>query len=79
MELKWVKIGSEGAKPMLVARSNHDERNRYEISGTEGFWYGMYHDNSKPNTSGFGFNLGWSPSLELMKSHCQDIDEYLSL
>ena len=78
MELKWVKVGNEGPEPVFIARSVTDDRNRYEISCTEGFWYGTYYD-SKVKPGNPSWNLGWSPSLELMKSHCQDIDEYLSL
>jgi len=76
MELKWVKVGKEGSSPMLVSRSLVDERNRYEIAGTEGFWYGTYHDNSKPNPGSSGFNLGWAPTLEMMKERCQILDDY---
>jgi hypothetical protein len=78
MELKWEKVSSSGPGPIFVAKSAHDDRNRYEIAGTEGYWYGTYYDLS--NTKFLrSWNLGWSPSLELMKSHCLDIDEYLSL
>lgn len=77
MELKWVKIGNEGPKPMFVSRSLADDRNRYEIAGTEGFWYGTYHDNSKPNPGSSGFNLGWSPNLNLLKDRCQALEDYL--
>ena len=79
MELKWVKVGSSGPGPVFVAKSAHDDRNRYEIAGTEGYWYGTYYDLSNTKPGGPCWNLGWSPSLELMKSHCLDIDEYLSL
>lgn len=76
MELKWVKIGKEGPGVMLVSRSLADERNRYEIAGTEGFWYGTFHDNSKPNPGGSGFNLGWAPTLEMIKERCQILENY---
>jgi len=78
MELKWVKIGNEGPGPVFIARSVTDDRNRYEISGTEGFWYGTYIDLSRktPEPGGPRWNLGWGPDFTLIKDRCQALEDY---
>lgn len=76
MELNWTQVGNAGPGAVYVARSVADDRNRYEISGTEGFWYGTYFDLSNTKPGGPCWNLGWAPTLEMMKERCQILDDY---
>lgn len=76
MELNWAQVGNVGPGTVFVARSVADDRNRYEISGTEGFWYGTYFDHSNTGPGGPCWNLGWAPTLEMMKERCQILDDY---
>ena len=82
MELQWVKIGplATGPSPVYRARSIVNPEDYYDISGTEGYLYGTFHDPAKlakPSEYAGVWNLGWAPTLDMMKERCAILDRYL--
>jgi len=80
MELQWIRIGplALGPSPVYRAQSIVNPEDYYDISGTEGYWYGTFFIREKHKVIHGGlWSLGWSPTLEMMKERCAILDKYL--
>lgn len=79
MELIWNQCGQPGTGPsaIYVARSQANKFDSYELSGCDGYWYATYIQYRNILTPGPVFNLGWAPTLEMIKNRCQILEDYL--
>lgn len=80
MELEWRQTGPLGVGPSPVYRATSfvNSRNSYDISGTDGYWYAIFQDLAKLTIPGGVWNLGWAPTLDMMKQRCQILDDYFA-
>ena len=66
MTLKWKKAKTRGD---WIAEGKYGH---YIIIGYAGAWWAEYHSNKQYVVQ----NLGWSPTMDLAKKRCDDLEEY---